>query len=300
LEDNLPEDNEEFVLELQSVTAGNALISNNRATVTIVDNDDDVATTPILSMRSIFVNEGSGVANLIVRADKVVSQPITVSYRTFGGTASVSGGDFEFVQGEATIRAGRDQATISIPVLDDNLTESREEFSLGLEAIIAGDAEFDNTRATITIVDNDATSTSSNAVPLLTARSIFVNEGSGQANIVLESNREVVDDVVVRYRTTVGTAQSSAGDYIFADGEATIREGNDRVTVRINIVDDTIVEDQEVFFLTFTDVVNGNAIILDRDISISIVDNDVNGPEPRQQAIDSAVLMGIINTLLLK
>ena len=302
LDDNLSEDNEEFVLELQAVTAGNALISNTRATVTIVDDDEDVSAAPVLSIRSIFVNEGSGTANLIVQSDKVVSQAVTVSYRTFGGTASSSAGDFEFTQGEATIRAGRDQTTITIPVLDDNISESREEFSVGLQGVTAGDAEFNNTLASVTIVDNDGTATSSNTVPRLTSRSIFVNEGSGQANIVLESDRAVPDDVVVRFRTTVGTAQSSAGDYIFLSGEATIREGNDRVTVRINILDDARVEEQENFFLTLTDVINGNAILVNRNVSITIVDNDVNQPQPsnNNNNVDAGIVFNIIKMLLLE
>ena len=199
---------------------------------------------------------------------------MTVSYRTFGGTASVSGGDFEFVQGEVTIDVNRDQATIAVPIFDDTLPENREEFSLVLTGITSSNAEFENTSATITIVDNDVASTT--AVPFLSARSIFVNEGSGLANIVLVTDQPVPDDVVVRYRTRVGTALSSTGDYIFLDDTATIRAGNDRVTVRIPILDDTQPENQEVFFLSLTGIVNGNAIIVDEDISITIVDNDQN------------------------
>jgi len=80
LDDDVEENEETFFVDLQQVISGNAEIDIQRSTVTIVDDDDgddEPAPTPAFSVRSIFVGEGSGAANVVVRSDLVLNALIS-------------------------------------------------------------------------------------------------------------------------------------------------------------------------------------------------------------------------------
>jgi len=130
----------------------------------------------------LFVNEGSGTANMIVQSDRTVTDDVTLTYRTFGDSARTGSGDYEFAQGSVTVKAGRNQATVRIEILEDSLPESSERFFVDLLEVTDGNAEIDNARGIVTIVDND---TSTAPMPILSVRSIFVSEGSDVANLLV-------------------------------------------------------------------------------------------------------------------
>ena len=251
---------------------------------------------------------------MTIRADRIVDEDVTLSYRTFNDTAFTGTGDYEFTNGQVTISAGRNQTILPITVFDDNVSESNERFTLRLQSVTTGDAIIDNASGIVTIVDNDPSGGGSSgggssepALPVLSARSIFVGEGSLIANVVIDSDRVVSEDVTVSFRTTVGTARSSEGDYIFREGNVTMRAGRDAVTVPITIIDDDRIEGEENFFLSLQQVNSNNAIIDGQSVRITIVDNDEEdeendpqpAPQPRPQPQPTMMNSAGINLLLL-
>ncbi|WP_043996906.1 Calx-beta domain-containing protein, partial [Microcystis aeruginosa] len=116
--DTTVEPDETVILTLASGT-GYTVGTPNAATGTITDDDSTV--TSQLSINDITVVEGQNSnAILTVTVNNPNAQPITVNYTTapIDATANV---DYTSKTGTITIAANTSTATISIPILNDNL-----------------------------------------------------------------------------------------------------------------------------------------------------------------------------------
>ncbi|MCZ8189527.1 MAG: hypothetical protein O9326_07235, partial [Microcystis sp. LE19-338.1B] len=127
--DTTVEPNETVILTLASGT-GYTVGTPNAATGTITDDDSTV--TSQLSINDITVVEGQNSnAILTVTVNNPNAQPITVNYTTapIDATANV---DYTSQTGTLTIAPNTSTATISIPILNDNLNEPDEAFTVTL------------------------------------------------------------------------------------------------------------------------------------------------------------------------
>ncbi|MBC1189783.1 calcium-binding protein, partial [Microcystis aeruginosa BLCCF108] len=127
--DTIVESNETVILILASGT-GYTVGTPNAATGTITD--DDTSVTSQLSINDITVVEGKdNNAILTVTVDNPNPQPITFNYTTapINATANV---DYTSKTGTITIAPNTATATISIPILNDNLNEPDEAFTVTL------------------------------------------------------------------------------------------------------------------------------------------------------------------------
>ncbi|WP_288087035.1 SBBP repeat-containing protein, partial [Microcystis sp. LE19-41.2A] len=130
--DTKVENNETFFVNLSNLQANgrNVTITDNQGQGTI--NDDDSTVTPQLSINDITVVEGQNSnAILTVTVNNPSTQQITVNYTTtaIDATANV---DYTSQTGTLTIAANTSTATISIPILNDNLNEPDEAFTVTL------------------------------------------------------------------------------------------------------------------------------------------------------------------------
>ncbi|GCA72859.1 serralysin C [Microcystis aeruginosa NIES-2519] len=127
--DTTVESDETVALTLASGT-GYTVGTTTAATGTITNDDSTV--TSQLSINDITVVEGQNSnAILTVTVDNPNSQPISVNYTTapIDATANV---DYTSQTGTLTIAANTATATISIPILNDNLNEADEAFTVTL------------------------------------------------------------------------------------------------------------------------------------------------------------------------
>ena len=129
-------------------------------TVTNVQEPGDSATTPNLPSVSVTVSfaatryeasEDDEALEFLVRLSAESSQAVTVDYATASGTAK-AGDDYEATIGALTFPAGTTEQTIRVPIIDDNVVEEEETFTIVLRNSNAtiGDGE-----ATGVITDND-------------------------------------------------------------------------------------------------------------------------------------------------
>ena len=110
---------------------------------------------PALSINSVSVNEGAGVATFTISLDKPTSVPVTVSYRNASGTALVGtaeGSDARPVEGTVTIPAGETSATVTVPIVNDAPYEGSETFQVLLSEPV--NASIAQGTGTGTILDN--------------------------------------------------------------------------------------------------------------------------------------------------
>ncbi|WP_272481070.1 Calx-beta domain-containing protein, partial [Microcystis aeruginosa] len=127
--DTIVESNETVILTL---AAGTGYTIGTTTPVTGTINNDDTTVTSQLSINDITVVEGKdNNAILTVIVDNPNSQPITFNYTTapINATANV---DYTSKTGTITIAPNTATATISIPILNDNLNEPDEAFTVTL------------------------------------------------------------------------------------------------------------------------------------------------------------------------
>lgn len=125
---------------------------NNRAeTFTAVD--EQGGTIELAVAETDVMERGGSVVLAVVRSDRTYGD-ITVEYATADGTA-VAGVDYAATSGQLSFTNGQTLATITIPILDDDLDEPGETLELrlsdpGNEAVLGS-----NVAATIRILDDD-------------------------------------------------------------------------------------------------------------------------------------------------
>jgi hypothetical protein len=147
LGDVLDEANETFTLRLSSAINASVADSSGRGTVT----DDDPL--PTLAINDLTVSEDALTATFTVSLSTVSGRTVTVRYATLNGTA-VSGSDYTSVSGTISFAAGSTTATVTVPILNDVVTEATEAFSVRLSS--ASNASIADNTGVCTIAANDS------------------------------------------------------------------------------------------------------------------------------------------------
>ncbi|GBD53519.1 hypothetical protein NIES298_40660 [Microcystis aeruginosa NIES-298] len=148
--DTIVESNETVILTL---AAGTGYTIGTTTPVTGTITNDDTSVTSQLSINDITVVEGKdNNAILTVIVDNPNSQPITFNYTTapINATANV---DYTSKTGTITIAPNTATATISIPILNDNLNEPDEAFTVTLSNAVNATINPDEAIGQVIITD---------------------------------------------------------------------------------------------------------------------------------------------------
>jgi hypothetical protein len=183
------EPDETFILTLTNPSNG-ATIATATATGTI-QNDDD---SPTLSINDITVVEGKDAnALLAVSLSEPINQTVSVNYTTTAINAT-AGSDYTTTSGTLTLAPNSTFVTISIPILNDNINESLEAFTVTLSNPVNAKLS-SNTNDSIGEVNisdtwySGLTSTLSNGVENLTLIGVNAINGTGNSgNNILTGN----------------------------------------------------------------------------------------------------------------
>ncbi|MCZ8189062.1 MAG: endo-1,3-1,4-beta-glycanase ExsH, partial [Microcystis sp. LE19-338.1B] len=227
--DTIVESNETVILTLASGT-GYTVGTPNAATGTITD--DDTSVTSQLSINDITVVEGKdNHAILTVTADNPNPQPITFNYTTapIDATANV---DYTSKTGTITIAPNTSTATISIPILNDNLNEPDEAFTVTLSNPVNTTINPDEAIGQVIITDtlqSAITRTLPNNVEnlrLIGSNNINGTGNAGNNNITGNSGNNQINGGAGIDNLTGGLG---ADTFIFQFGQSTIST-SDRIT----------------------------------------------------------------------
>lgn len=146
LQDDIPEEDETFTINF-AVTSENTVNEIVEVIVTIRDND----TTPTLSFEPYHYSE-SNPASVRIRMDRVFNSDVVIQLETSNGTADNS--DYTTIFQTKTIQAGYDYVSFQIPIIDDDLDESRETINFAA-TVISDNTTNTSGSGAITIIDND-------------------------------------------------------------------------------------------------------------------------------------------------
>lgn len=101
------------------------------------------------------IGEAAGSVSVGVELSTPATAPVTVDYATADGTAT-AGEDYTATSGTLTIAPGETTSTLEIPILDDDLVEEDETFTVTLDDVAGGGAVLGvPSTAVVTILDDD-------------------------------------------------------------------------------------------------------------------------------------------------
>ncbi|MEH2199966.1 PA14 domain-containing protein [Nostoc sp.] len=145
-DDSLAEADETFNFVIEQPD-GAALGLQRTLQITIQDNDRSG-----IDFSQPVVNEGDGTATVTATRGNATGAA-SVNYVTLDGTAK-AGSDYQAVSGTLSFAAGQVSKTIVIPIINDNVGESNEAFTLKFSNAVG--VQLTNQQTTITILDNDS------------------------------------------------------------------------------------------------------------------------------------------------
>lgn len=239
----------------------------------------------ILSITGSNVEEGnSGIRPLAftVSLSSVATSPISVNYATGGGSAT-AGVDYQAVSGTLTFNPGETFKTVPVNVIGDRLVEPNETFVMTLSNVVSSVRWMFGNSSAVGVITNDD----------VTGISVFPVTGSENAGTFwfrLGLTEAAVTPVTVRFGTSNGTAAAGArGDYLATSGTVRIEAGVKDVLVGVPIVNDTIRESTEFFYVTISNPVN--VVIQTAQATGTILDDDgVGSVTPQSRALLDSLL----------
>ncbi|SOD22098.1 Calx-beta domain-containing protein [Nitrosomonas ureae] len=272
LNNTIAEVTENFYLRLSSASA-NATIADAIGMATIIDNDAPSG-TPVVSLNDFTVDEATKEATFIIALDRPSTSVVSMNYATQSGTA-VAGSDFIAKNGSLVFAPGETFKTVKVTLTNDNAFEASEAFNLSLSALT--NATTLDAIGTAIIAENDAAPVSNSKISV---DDIFVDESQTYADFVVRLDAPNTGAVIVNYDTVAGTAGSNAErDYSSAGGYLTFAPGEMVKTIRVTLLNNTIAEVTENFYLRLPSA-SVNATIADAIGMATIIDNDAPSGTP--------------------
>ena len=281
LDDSIIEITETFNMVASSTA--NITLLDNTATGSILDNDLVPGVGISFSDTNVIVTEGTDAfAIYTVTLTGDISENVTVDYTTNEGTA-LNPGDFTTTTGTLTFTPTQNSFDIQVPITDDSVIEPTEDFTVVLSNIQSNlgigfvDGNTTNS-ANGTITDDDSGPGISFA-----NTNVIVTEGTDTFavfNVTLVGN--ISENVSVDYLTNEVSALNP-NDFTTTIGTLTFTPGVNTLNIQVPITNDEIIEPQENFSITLSNIVsnlaigfiNGNPTI---DASGTINDDDANTP----------------------
>ncbi len=266
-DDNLVESAEKIQLVLGNPTGNVTIGTQNTATLTIADNDVELA----FSETNFSINEdGTAITTVTItrtgRSSGVVGATITLSNGSAEATA-----DYDNTNIEVSFADGETSKTVEIPIVDDTLIESAETINLVLGNPSGGAIIGTQSTATLTIIDDD--------VHLAFNATAYSIKEDGTPIIAVTITRTGRSQGTVSATITLsnGTATSPA-DYNSTPIIVNFGDGETSKTVEIPIVDDTVYEGDETINLTLSNPTGGATIGTQNTAILTIKENDTPPP----------------------
>ena len=258
LNDGLKEANETFRVTLSNPTGG-TLGGTKTTTVTIVDNDQGFQ----FESATYSVPEDAGAVLITVTRGDDTNSAASVDYATSDVTAA-NELDYTGSTNTLSFAPGEKAKLVSVPILNDGITEPTETFRVTLSNP-SGGLLGTRTTTTVTIQDND---------PGLgfESGSYSVWEGAGAVNVViLRGNDWNLGPITVDYATSNLTA-TAGQDYQALSGTLEFKENETVESLAIPIFPDALVQDSQTFQVTLSNA-TGGATLGRATTTVTIADN---------------------------
>ena len=257
LDDGDHEPTETF--EVRLADPANSTIADATGEGRILDDD-----TPVISIDDLSVSESAATAQVRVSLSRPAYDEVSLRYGTAAGTAIATSDYTARSRVAVTVPAGDTTATVSVPILADDVYEADEFFFVDLSdptlAALSSDI-----RALITIVDDDSPPTLSvgGAQP--------VSESAGP--LVFTVTRTGATSLPATFSWSTADVTAEAGsDYTAESGTVTIPATMSTAQLSVTVLSDSVAEDDETVAVTLSSPIN--AVIIDGSATGVIEDDD--------------------------
>ena len=235
---------------------GDVTISN--VAVTIAE------ATPVVDVSNARANEKAGSIEFTASMTaSFATESVSITYSTVDGSAIANEDYAPETDATLTFLPGETEKVITITLVDDNVDESNETFSLAVteSSTLVGLAHGATTLTPQAIVGDDDPTPQLAGTPGATAENlIFVSESAGAVvvtlNLDVASSRKPTVDYETVTLTQAGAENAEVfpeatrfDDYAYVTGTATFALGANTATIIIPIVDDQESEETEYFAL---------------------------------------------------
>ncbi|WP_088894367.1 DUF4347 domain-containing protein [Leptolyngbya ohadii] len=231
------------------------------------------STIALGSNATVSVSEGAGVATVRVVRTGDTQERVTVEYTTNEVGSATAGVDWiqptlegRANTGEVVFEVGETEKFITIPIVNDFVSEGNETFAVGLQRPSAGTLGAPRT-VLINVIDDDTPTTIS-----VRDASIAISEGAPNVTITVVRDGALTGTATVNYTTASGTAIAGA-DFTAATGTITFAPGQVSQTVTIPLIDDAVSEVNEAFTVTLS-AATGAELSSRATSTVTILDND--------------------------
>lgn len=233
--------------------------------------------TDFEQFRNNFV--GPITASVTVSLSIPSTQTVTVDYDTESVLATEDV-DFTGVNGTITFAPGVTTQTIDIPLTNELLVESDENFRVVLSSPV--NAVIRDGEGHVGILDDD----NGPPGPSISVGDVTAPEGElvSTVDVTLVRSGDVSGSATVDYET-IDVSAGGDSDFIITSGTATFAPGTSSVVISLLIVGDLRPENDETFLLSLLNPVN--VVLRNTTAVVTIIDDD--GPPPPPINVDTLI-----------
>ncbi|MFK7749555.1 MAG: Calx-beta domain-containing protein, partial [Kordia sp.] len=239
-----------------TVVSGNTSNTDPSGTVTITDDDDS-----FVSIGDVNISESDGTASVPVSIAGPSAVDTVISITTTDGSAT-DPDDYASLTVMVTIPAFQTSTSVSIPIIDDAISEPTEDFTVN-GTVVSGNTSNISPSGTVNIIDDDQV--------IFVINDISVMEDAGSITVPVTIQGVSSIDTNINITTTNDTA-TSPDDYTSVMTTVTIPALQSSINVVIPIIDDDVFETAEAFFIQGT-VITGNTVNANDIATVSIIDD---------------------------
>ncbi len=209
--------------------------------------------------------------------------PVSIQWTTSDGTAT-GGQDYSVASGTVSILPGETSQAIAVPVFDDSQVEDEETFFLDL-INTSTNAQIVDGQGQATIQDNDFAQQFDVVIDDAAAPE---DHGPITFDVHLMPANPGPEPITVDWATSDGTA-TGGEDYVNSGGQVTFMPGDAVQEVMVALIDDSLLEGNETFFVNLSNPPE-NVQITDAQ-AIGTIDEDDDAQQPPGLSIDDVMVL---------
>lgn len=260
--DSLFETGERFLVRLVNPTGGAVLGTRQTAGVTIQENDLGFE----FAQASFNASEyGGSVTVTVIREQDNANAPATVDYFTENFTA-VAGMDYTGVSGTLSFAPGETSKFITVTILNDEIVESTEYFTLKLGSPTGGVPLGTRMSTVMWITDNET----GFGFP---SSSCTFPENASEAILTITHQGDFAGVTTVDFNTVNATAAAGA-DYTAVSGTLAFSPGETRKEIRVPLLNDGVTEYSQSFAVRLSNPTGGATLGKYSTTTVILVDDD--------------------------
>ncbi|WP_196137684.1 Calx-beta domain-containing protein [Aliikangiella sp. G2MR2-5] len=226
-----------------------------------------------MASAGVSVQETDSSVTLRVNRSQGTMGSVTVDYSVAAvtGDTATSPDDFIADSGTLVFADGVDSQTIAVTLMDDDVYEGAEVFSVTLSNATGGASVGGQAQSKVTIVDNEFSNQPGTF--FFDRVNYSVDENGTSFDLTVLRSFGAAGQVTVDLSTIAGTATSDS-DYQNVSQTLVFDEGVQSALVTINIIDDQETEGNESFNLRLSNPTNGATVGTPDTVSVTITDDE--------------------------